>query len=377
MASQLPIKLHLNSTYAPALLDLEGAVPYDIVLQVRRGASDLTRPMYISAAHSLFDIPYAFSKGLLKLIDLGSNEQLDLGFVDTSPEPTANPRILVLPPRTSRLPLFKYDLVIPLRLNDHIRPALAPGHEYRVELGTLELGVKWWCYGDGENLELHASNSALPPSEPAKLIASKSTHRDFSVVESLLKPPKISIAMSLSSKIVHRSKSPSTTLRVVITNEGDRAITLRSSGDQDFIGPFNEAHNISNGHRITSAKPPPSIRNFSITKICTSEEFIRKPTHTCSLTTGSGEWSRRGLTTLEPCVPFTHEFVFLKPVKAVVEAMGDDDEFCLRLRPLGVWWFPGTLGDIFGNLKTVQRLPGPCLPLILQSDDELQFRLED
>ena len=183
--------------------------------------------------------------------------------------------------------------------------------------------------------------------------------------------------MSLSSKIVHRSKSPSTTLRVVITNEGDRAITLRSSGDQDFIGPFNEAHDISNAHRITSAKPPPSIRNFSITKICTGEEFIRKPTHTCSLTIGSGGWSRRGLTTLEPCVPFTHEFVFLKPVKAVVEAMGDDDEFCLRLRPLGVWWFPGTLGDIFGNLKTVQRLPGPCLPLILQSDDELQFRLED
>lgn len=377
MASQLPIKLHLNSTYTPAVLDLEGIVPYDIVLQVRRGASDLTRPMNILTDHSLFDIPYAFSKGLLKLIDLDCKEQVDLGFVGTSPEPTANPRIIVLPPRTSRLPLFKYDLVIPLRLSDHIKPALAPGHRYRVELSTPELGIKWWSYGDGEDLELHASNSSLPPSEPAKLVASKSAHRDFSVVKSLPKPPNISIAMSLSSNIVHRSKSPPTTVRVVITNEGNRTITLRSSRDQSFICPSNGAQNISNDHRITSTKPPPSISNFSITKISTSEEFIRKPTHTCSLTVGSGGWSRRGLTTLQPGVPLTHEFVLLGNAAAIVKAMGDDDEFRLRLRPLGVWWFAGTLDDIFGDQKTVQRMPGPCLPLILQSDDELQFRLED
>lgn len=377
MASQLPIKLHLDSTYAPAVLDLEGAVPCDIVLQVRRGASNLTRPMNILIDHSLFDIPYAFSKGLLKLIDLDSKEQVDLGFVGTSSEPIANPRIIVLPPRTARLRRFEHDLVIPLRLNDRIKPALAPGHEYRVELGTLELGINWWSYGDGEDLELRASNSSLPPSEPAKLVASKSAHRDFSVVKSLPKPPNITIAMSLSSNIVHRSKSPPTTLRAVITNEGNRTITLRSSGDQSFIGPFDPRNDISNNHRITSTNPPPSLSNFSITKISTGEDFIRKPTHTCSLTVGSGGRSRRGLTELEPGVPLTHEFVLLENAAAVVERMGDDDEFSLRLRPLGVWWFAGTIDDIFGDRKTVQKLPGPCLPLILQSDVELRFRLED
>lgn len=55
--------------------------------------------------------------------------------------------------------------------------------------------------------------------------------------------------------------------------------------------------------------------------------------------------------------------------------MGDDDEFRLRLRPLGVWWFAGTLSEIFGDRETVQRMPGPCLHLVLQSDDELQSRL--
>ena len=167
--------------------------------------------------------------------------------------------------------------------------------------------------------------------------------------------------MSLSSNIVHHSKSPPTTLRVVITNKGNRTITLRSLRDQSFILPSDGAENISNDHRITSTKPPPSISNFSITKISTSEEFIRKPLHTCSLTVGFGGWSRRGLTTLEPGVPLTHEFVLLKNAEAVVKAMGDDDEFRLRLRPLGVWWFAGTLGDIFGDQETVQRMPGPCL----------------
>jgi len=377
MASQLPINLHLHSTYSPAVLDLEGTVPYDVVLQVRRGASDLTRPMNILTDDSLFDIPHAFSNGLLKLIDLDSKEQVGLGFVGISLKPTANPRIITLPPRTPRLPPFEYDLVIPLRLNDHIKPALVPDHKYRVELGTLELGIKWWSYGDDADLELQASNSPLPPSEPAKLVASKPTHRDFSVVNSLPKPPGISISMSLSSNIVHRSKSPPTTLRVIITNEDDRAITLRSSGDQSFLHLSNRAENIPNGHRITSTKPSPSLSNFSIAKISTSEEFVTKPTHTCSLTVGSGGRSRRGLTTLEPYVPVTHEFVLLKNADAIVKAMGDDDEFRLRLRPLGVWWFAGTLDDVFGDQEIIKKLPGPCLPLILQSDDELQFRLED
>ena len=196
MASQLRLKLHLNSTYSPAVLDLEGTVPYDIVLQVRRGACDLTRSMNILIDGSLFDIPYAFSKGLLRLIDLDSKEQVDLDFVGTSLKPTANARIFTLPPRTSPLRLFEYDLVIPLRLNAHIKPALVPDHQYRVELGTLELGIRWWNYGDDVDLELHASNSSLPPPKPAKLVALKSARRDFSVVNSLPKPPSIFISMS-------------------------------------------------------------------------------------------------------------------------------------------------------------------------------------
>lgn len=201
--------------------------------------------------------------------------------------------------------------------------------------------------------------------------------QDFSVIDSLPKTPSISISMSLSSNVVHRSKSPPTTLRVVIMNESDRAITIRSFGDQNFISPSDPFENTPNHHRLTSAKPPPSIRNSSITKTCTGEEFVTQPKHTCSLTGGSRGISRGGLTMLEPDVPLTHEFVLLENTQAIVTAMGDDDEFCLRLRPSGAWWYGGTLDDIFGYQKSIKALPGPCLPLILQSDDELRFRLED
>ena len=62
MASQLPLKLHLDSTYSPAVLDLEGTIPYDSVLQVRRGATDPTHPMNILTDKSLFDIRTLFER---------------------------------------------------------------------------------------------------------------------------------------------------------------------------------------------------------------------------------------------------------------------------------------------------------------------------
>ena len=95
------------------------------------------------------------------------------------------------------------------------------------------------------------------------------------------------------------------------------------------------------------------------------------------LTAGSARKSRRGLTTLEPNVPLVYDFVLLENAAATIKAMGEDSDFILKLRPLGVWWVAGCLDDIFGDQETLAKLPGPCLPLILQSDDELCFRLED
>ena len=374
MASHLPLKLFLQLTHMPAVLDLEDSVPFDIVLQVRRGSSDLTRPMNILIDESLFDIPFAFSNGLLKISDLGSKEQIDVRHLEASSISSGKPRILTIPPRNSpRLRWFECDLAIPLQLNTHFRSSLLPNHQYRVELVTSDINIKWWSYGDIKDIELQASNASLPPSEPAKLVTSKPTYtqKSFSVVNSLPQPPDISIFLSLASSIVHRSEFASMTLRVVVTSKDNRTITLRSSGDQVYIQSLEETLDIPNHRRFTS------LRNFSITKISTGKESVAGPKHICSLTSGSAGHSRRGLITLEPGVPLTYEFALLQDATAVVKAMGeDDDDFCLRLRPSAVWWCEGSIDEIFDGQPTVKKLPGPCLPLILRSDDELRFRLE-
>lgn len=373
------MKVFFEPTHLPLILDLEGTVPFDVSLCVRLALCYLSQPLNILIDDSVFDIPQAFAKGLLRLIDSESNEPVDLSFTGASPQEVGGSRIITLPIRTSPLPLFKADLVVSLRLRLHLKEAFVADRKYRVELGSLDLGVKWWAYGNPGDLKLDASNSSLPPSESAKIVARQSIHEDFLVVESLPKPPSVSISMSLSSNVLHRSGSPRTVVRVTVTNKTKSPVTIRSTGDQHFIGPFHGSPSDSNSHRITSIEPSPSLSNLSIVKCSTGEDFSPQPRHTCSLTVGRfGGYSRRGLMTLEPDVPLLHEFALLGRANAIVRNMGDDDEFVVKLRPLGVWWFPGTLDEIFDGEKTIQRMPGgPRLPLILHCEDQLRFRLED
>ena len=105
--------------------------------------------------------------------------------------------------------------------------------------------------------------------------------------------------------------------------------------------------------------------------------MVAEPTSTCSLTVGSGAYSRKGLTTLEPDKPLVVEFMLFDNVHVLVKAMVDGGKFRLRLRPSDVWWFPGTLDDIFGDQQTVKAMPGPCLPLNLGSNDDIDFSIEN
>lgn len=296
----------------------------------------MSQPLNISTKNSLFDFPYAFAKGLLRLIDPKSDKSVGLRFIDNSRRASKAPTLITLPTRTSKLSKFKHDYVMPLHLDTSVKEALTPGHRYRLELGSLDLGVRWWCYGNVDGLE----PQAFPQSEPTKLQASKPSHRDFLAVKNLPQPPCISISMSLSSNIIHRSRPSPLALCVTITNKEKHPITLRSTGDQSFIhqinGYENGFENTPNHNRITSIYPPPSRSNFSLTRVSTGGEFFPEPGFTCSLKVGTGEYSRDGLTTLEPNVPLVNEFVLLEDPIAFTEKKGGGAEFRLRLRQLGV-----------------------------------------
>lgn len=98
--------------------------------------------MTILRKGSIFDIPHAFSHGLLKLIDESKDQVVDLSTLRAS-ELQSDPEdaYITLQPRV--LPLRRGNVyhVIPLQLGTHLKDFVTVGHRYRVELGTFNLNV--------------------------------------------------------------------------------------------------------------------------------------------------------------------------------------------------------------------------------------------
>ena len=187
---------------------------------------------------------------------------------------------IIRPPRESKLRRFESDYIMPLNLFKNVKDSVQPGRKYRLQLGTLGFGVQWWVYDS--NISPTAS------SEPAKPVASKLIHKEF-LVESLPKPPRISVSMSLSTNLVHRSNKgrPPTRLRFYINSESERPVTVRSNGDQAFINSVKEGRlGTPSHHRITSIKPCPSLTNYSIISCTNTRDLVSAPAQTCSLVVG-------------------------------------------------------------------------------------------
>ena len=384
LTAELPISVRLETSHTPAVLDLSGALPFDIFFEVRRSTSDLSRPMTIKTSSSIFDGPYAFSHGLIKLIDMRSNNAVDLTNLETdktdeTSDGSCMSSFITLPIRSGPLRRFNYDYRMPLRLAEIVKDFVTAGHRYRLQLNdSLDLGVKLWYYGRYSNLTLGSPRSLPQDPHLVKLVASKPSHRDFCVVQSLPKPPPVSVTMSLSMSIVYRSGFPPVKVCLSIANNGDRPITVSSSGDQPYITAEARSSPVPNHRRITSIFPPPALKNFSIIKRQTGVDYSPVQSSTCTLTSGSGGWSRHGLTTLNPGEPLINEFDFLVGANAIRSSMGGNDDFTLKLRPTGVWWHYGTLDDIFGDKTALKTRPGgPTPPLMLESQDELDFRFEE
>ena len=257
---------------------------------------------------------------------------------------------MTLPTRNSHLRKFQHDFETSLLLTIHLSKVLVAKHWYRLVLSPINLSIKWWCYSYHERLDTRTLES-LPPSKLAKLVALRYTQKAFQVVERLPKPPRAQISLSQSSNVVHCSEPFQTTVRAVITNLEQSAITVRSSGDQVFICANDDPSGPPDHNRTVSIRPTPSIQNFSIIRNSAGEEISPEPKHICSLTLGGSVYSRRGLTTLKPGTPLVNEFVLFENASAIMKKTDDGEEVVVRLRPLGVCWCTGTLDEIFGDQK--------------------------
>lgn len=407
--SYVKLKISLQHSHSP-VYDLSGTNPFDVFFEVDRfrGDGGGWRSITLLLNGSLLDVPHAWSHGLLELIDLDAdckivfdpkydgiakptestsrNDPFELVDVEedshitftseddnlTASAPSAQPqnRFLTLLTRESR-GRRKAQKAIPLCIPKTIKHMLKPGRKYRLQTTNIDLGVKWWRYGSQEELAVKdVPMELLPSPEPAAVVATQLCHRDFTVVESLPVPPSVYISLDLSQPVIYRSGDPAPTLKISVTNTARQPVTMISFGSQPHIS----AHAQPNNHaRVISTSAHISLDNFSITHVASGKEMLQE-SYVCVLQTG---WQRRQFTTLEPGVPLVQEIEFLKHATAIRAKM-EYGEYKLKLRAREVWWHWGTKEEVLENKLGTKRLPGgPKPPLILTSQDEVLFCLEE
>ncbi|KAK2757310.1 hypothetical protein FQN54_004824 [Arachnomyces sp. PD_36] len=379
--TQNTLEVRLEYSHCPAVLDLSGEHLFDALLKVRRPHSDSDpRPITLLTTGSVLDPRAAFSNGSFELFGTGGkgnstsikNESGngETRGIDQAPKDA----FVTLPsragPRGGLHRRLHFDIVVPLRIREHLGHLLLPNKTYRLKLVTKSLGIKWWCYGTKEDLP-----TPLPPSEPAELTVRKSDGgRSFHTVSSLPRPPPISVSISLSAPIVRRAEDDPPILRIEATNRSDKPVTLRPRGHQNYVRP--DTSGLPEPHPWHSIiAPGPALENFCINRIPDGEDCII-PRIMNVLTTGQG-YKRSSFMTLVPGEPVVREVPFLQRARGVRERMGHDAEYRLKLRDAGLWWFEGTVDDLFGEEDSIRTLPNTrTTPVIPYGENELSFRLE-
>ncbi|CAD6594261.1 MAG: hypothetical protein ASARMPREDX12_008551 [Alectoria sarmentosa] len=403
----IKLKVSLQTSHS-AIFDLSGTNPFDVFFQIDRfrGDGGGWRSITLLLNGSLLDVPHALTNGLLEVVDLDEECKVvfkpqDDGIArptllmrpddsfeflevekdncvmfrseDNNPitfVPPVQPenRILTLPTRESG-GRRKAEKTVPLRIPETIKHLLKPGNRYRLQTTSIDLGVKWWRYG--ELVVKDVPMEQLPPQQPATVVATQVCHRDFSVVKSLPVPPSVYISLALSHPVIYRSGDHAPILKISIMNTADHPVTMVSFGSQPHISPIHAQPN--NHARVISTSAQISLQNFSITHMASGKEMVQE-SYMCVLQIG---WQRRQFTTLEPGVPLVQEIEFLKNATAIRARM-ERGEYRLKLRARDVWWHWGSKEEVLMGESGTKRLPGgPKPPLKLASEDEVKFRLEE
>ena len=263
--SYVKLKISLQHSHSP-VYDLSGTNPFDVFFEVDmfRGDGGGWRSTTLLLNGSMLDVPHASSLGLLELIDLDADRKIvfdpksdgtagstpstlcsdsfDLVDIEensritftseddslTTSAPSAQPqnRFVTLPTRESG-GRRKAQKAIPLCIPKTIKHMLKSGRKYRLQITSIDLGVKWWRYGSQEELAVKdVPIELLSPSEPGAVVATQLCHRDFTVFESLPVPPSVHISLDLSHPFIYRSGDPAPTLKISVTNTADQPVTM-------------------------------------------------------------------------------------------------------------------------------------------------------
>jgi hypothetical protein len=193
--NQVKIHVSINSDYRA--FDLAGKLPLNIIFglcrRVKPEAPEM-RPILFDVSGSVFDVPYALANGLLNLYDRTKDRNVDVSEFDA---PASESSFLTLHPKV-KVPRLYVDKIcaVPLTPESQLAKLLRQDTTYDIRLASNQLGVKWWGYGNPD--ELLDEGKPNRPSEPGELVSVRGTGRGyFRVVESLPWPPPVETLMSI------------------------------------------------------------------------------------------------------------------------------------------------------------------------------------
>jgi len=386
--SMIELKVHVLIQARYRIFDASGKHPFTIDIGLCRRSPDDTDPrsLIIDISGSALDVPYALANELL--ISHGINtlqrDRERLEHMNLCSAVEEGNRYITLPSPVGRTKHYKDSFTIfeyPVDKGSELASLFLPGKEYRINLASKDLGIKWYTYVDDPSVPID-QDLLLRPSEAAKIVNIRPSagHAGFRVVESLPWPPEVSTRLHL----VPATDTVPACLQISITNMSTQSLSIEPRGrpqlylqPRDLLGDRTTTR--PRLHRTLTPDLPLSSFGFSITNATTREEVADNlPRPGCmGLTRGNLDPrpSAKNLLTLEPGQAILRHV----DLGTVLRKFGDG-VFTIRLREQCKWWCVGSVKDIceeeeggFGRVRK-ELFSRDIPPLVLKSDDVVEVR---
>ncbi|KAI1370150.1 hypothetical protein F4677DRAFT_383919 [Hypoxylon crocopeplum] len=388
---EVRLQTAIHSQYQ--VFDASGQLPFSIIFGLcRRLPSDTdARPMVLHTASSFLDVPYAIAHGLLSL-----HEHHEEGGQETQVHLADRPRLseskvgayLTLSSPVGRAQHWREAVTIyqyRIDPNSELASVLQPGRKYTIRLAGKDLGVKWWAYGDNDQLPNNTEGSPTRASETAKLVNSKPSagKASFAVVVELPHPPKVETHMRLCwNEESADDADGASALAISVLNTGAQPITVQTRGPQRFLvpwGPFQPEEVEASRPRIIDAASPAPSSGLLVVDAATGD-VIREARKSgpCSGLTDSNADHRPKLETLVTLMA-GEPLVRRVDISRLLDGV-PDGKYRIQMQPRGVWWCVGSCTEIGdeGDDRVPRRLYQTRIPpLMLKTEDVVEVRIEN
>jgi hypothetical protein len=391
----LRVQTQLKSRYT--VFDASGRLHFDLVFGLRRRYDSDPRDISFQITKSFLDVPYALANGLLKIHELrrtdpSPNEhfEVDLSRLRTATADDEPELQHVILPSKSNKTAKRGQLVVTeyrYRVNagSPLASILETNKKYSIGIANRDLGIHCWV-DNGHAPLSEADSTPISTTETCKLVSNPhGSFATFTVIEVLVWPPTVETRTHLLNSLTDDNPDTDnldrTLLRVTVTNTGSDAISTQTRGLQHFLGPHGpfqpeSEDGLSPGRLPCILDPASTTSSLQVVDVATGSVVrnSRPSRSPCGRAIGDQRPMVSDLMVLKPGVPLNKDI----EIDALVLKL-DNGRYFIRLKPKGCWWHFGEIESEPGDDGRVPKCyrTGRQTPVVLQSDDKVEFDLRD